>query len=93
MLELQQTYSFRIINNNYPDLVDYNYIINIPNKDLQVVIKPQIGTNKLYVVINDDYIVPFRINTNLLPSSYNNCKLLYNNIDQIFEFYYDSEKA
>jgi len=88
METLQQTYSFRIINNTYPDLVDYNYIINIPNMDIQIVIKPQIGTNKLYIVIDDNYIIPFRINTNLLPCKYNNYKLIYNNIQQQFEFYY-----
>lgn len=78
-------YPFRIINREYPDLNNYKFTINIPNKNLQINIIEQWATGTLYVSIPDtQYQIPLRYNTNLLPSLITDNTLYYDIDRQAF---------
>lgn len=85
-------YPFRNLDNKvYPDLQDYKFEISLNNIDTTVEIIEGWALGKLYVRINNDFICPYRINTNLLPpSEVITNKLYYDYNKQAFVFEYES---
>lgn len=78
-------FPFRIIDNTYPDLVDYRYRIALTDLGFDIVIVEQWATGKLYVTIeNTIYQIPLRYNTNLLPSVITDKNLYYDFDRQAF---------
>lgn len=85
-------YPFRNLDNKvYPDLHEYKFEISLNNINLSVEIIEGWSLGNLYVRINNDFICPFRINTNLLPPTIiSSNRLYYDYNKQAFIFEYES---
>lgn len=83
-----QVINFPIIENVYPALNNYRFILNIPGIRNNIVIVEQWATGNLYVSIEGtNYQIPLRFNTNLLPSTITDKKLIYDYDRQSFIYY------
>lgn len=82
-----QEIDFKNINNKeFPDLKDYEFSFYLADIDKTIIIREEWTRGVIYVLI-DDFICPFRINTNLLPPIYGNFfDLRYNYTQQKFIF-------
>lgn len=85
-------YPFRNLNNKvFPDLKNYKFNISLNIIDTQVEIVEGWALGNLYVKINEEFICPFRINTNLLPPTHlSTTKFYYDYNKQAFIFEYNN---
>lgn len=90
MITLQEINFKNINNKEFPNLENYEFSFYLAEIDKTIIIKEEWARGVLYIVI-DDFLCPFRINTNLLPPiygsyfdlryDYNQQKFIFSKID------------
>lgn len=69
-MTILQEVNFKNINNKeFPNLNDYEFSFYLADIDKTIIIREEWARGILFVII-DDFLCPFRINTNLLPPLY-----------------------
>lgn len=87
-MDIIEKFTFRNMSGcDYPDLVNYTFTFNLSIIDTTILVIEDMGTGKLWVKVNEDFICPFRSNTNLLPSTLSyKYSLVYDYYQQSFIF-------